>query len=87
MTSEELQDARDYLTGSFVFAFESSGQISRFLVHAEMYGLGFDYVQKYPEYIHAVTINDVARVAKMYLDCENYTLVVVGPVTESENAL
>jgi len=80
VTEQELQDAKDYLTGSFVFAFESSSQIARFLVHAQVYGLGFDYVEKYPEYIRAITIDDVFRVAKMYLDSENYTLVVVGPV-------
>ncbi len=79
VTAEELQDAKDYLTGSFVFAFESSPQIARFLVHAEVYGLGFDYVEKYPEYIRSITIEDISRVAKMYLDAENYTLVVVGP--------
>jgi len=80
VTEQELQDAKDYLTGSFVFAFESSSQIARFLVHAQIYGLGFDYVEKYPEYIRAITIEDVSRVAKMYLDSQNYTLVVVGPV-------
>src|SRR5438094_1428080 len=80
VTAEELQDAKDYLTGSFVFAFESSPQIARFLVHAEVYGLGFDYVEKYLEYIRRVTIEDISRVAKMYLDSENYTLVVVGPL-------
>ncbi len=85
VTVEELQDAKDYLTGSFVFAFESSAQISRFLVHAEIYGLGFDYVQKYPEYIHAITIKDVSRAAKLYLDSENYTVVVVGPVAGNGN--
>ncbi len=85
VTVEELQDAKDYLTGSFVFAFESSAQISRFLVHAEIYGLGFDYVQKYPDYIHAITIQDVSRAAKLYLDSENYTLVVVGPVAGNGN--
>ena len=79
VTVQELQDAKDYLTGSFVFAFESSPQIARFLVHAEVYGLGFDYVEKYPEYIRAITIEDISRVAKKYLDSENYTLVVVGP--------
>ncbi len=82
VTSQELRDAKDYLTGSFVFAFESSSQIARFLVHAEVYNLGFDYVEKYPEYIRAVSIEDVSRVAKMYLNSENYTLVVVGPVAE-----
>src|SRR5438093_5691871 len=80
VTAQELQDAKDYLTGSFVFSFESSPQIARFLVHADVYGLGFDYVVKYPEYIRSVTIEDISRVAKMYLDSENYTLVVVGPV-------
>jgi zinc protease len=83
VTTEELQDAKDYLTGSFVFAFESSPQIARFLVHAEVYGLGFDYIEKYPEYIRAITVEDITRVAKTYLDSENYTLVVVGP-TENE---
>jgi zinc protease len=85
VTQEELQDAKDYLTGSFVFAFESSPQIARFLVHAEVYGLGFDYIEKYPEYVRGITVEDVARVAKKYLDSENYTLVVVGPVAENGN--
>jgi zinc protease len=85
VTAQELQDAKDYLTGSFVFAFESSPQIARFLVHAEVYGLGFDYIERYPQYIRAVTVDDISRVAKKYLDSENYTLVVVGPVAEDGN--
>jgi len=80
VTAEELQDAKDYLTGSFVFAFETSAQIARFLVHAEVYRLGFNYVERYPEYIKHVSIEDIERVARKYLDPENYTLVVVGPV-------
>src|SRR5215475_880419 len=87
VTVQELQDAKDYLTGSFVFAFESSAQIARFLVHAEVYGLGFDYMEKYPEFIRSITIDDVARVARKYLDSENYTLVVVGPVAEDGNLI
>jgi zinc protease len=87
VTAQELQDAKDYLTGSFVFAFESSPQIARFLVHAEVYGLGFDYVEKYPDYIRAVTVEEISRVARKYLDSENYTLVVVGPAAEYGNAL
>jgi len=87
VTAEELQDAKDYLTGSFVFAFESSPQIARFLVHAEVYGLGFDYIDKYPQYVRAVTVDDISRVARKYLDSENYTLVVVGPVAEDGNLI
>ena len=87
VTEQELQDAKAYLTGSFVFAFESSAQIARFLVHAEVYALGFDYVERYPEYIDAVTREDIVRVAKRYLSADNYTLVVVGPVDEKGNLL
>src|SRR4029077_5192715 len=83
VTAQELQDARDYLTGSFVFAFESSSQIARFLAHPEIYGLGVYYIEKYPKYICAVTAEDVTRVARKYLDSENYTMVVVGPVNQN----
>jgi zinc protease len=83
VTDHELQDARDYLTGSFVFSFETSSQIARFLVHAEIYGLGFDYIEKYPEYIRAITTSDISRVARKYLDSENYSMVVVGPIDEN----
>src|SRR5262245_41119204 len=85
VSESELQDAKEHLTGSFVFAFETSGQIARFLVHAQVYGLGFDYIDKYPEHINRVTIEDIARVARKYLDPQNYTLVVVGPVNQDEN--
>jgi len=87
VTTQELQDAKDYLTGSFVFAFEASPQIARFLVHAQVYGLGFDYIEKYPSYIRAVTVDDISRVARKYLDSDNYTLVVVGPVAENGNPI
>jgi zinc protease len=54
---------------------------------AEVYGLGFDYIDKYPQYVRAVTIDDISRVARKYLDSENYTLVVVGPVAEDGNLI
>ncbi len=76
---EELEDAKAYLTGSFVFAFESNSQITRFLTNAEVYGLGFDYLEKYPTYINDVTVEDISRVAGQYLDTEHYTLVIAGP--------
>ncbi len=79
VTDQELNDARAYLTGSFVFAFESSGQIARFLTNAEVFDLGFDYVDKYPTYIDGVTAEDILRVARTHLDTRNYSLVIAGP--------
>lgn len=82
VSAQELQDAKDFLTGSFVFAFESSAQIARFLIQATVYDLGFDYGEKYPRLIRAITAADITRVARQYLDTENYTLTVTGPSTE-----
>jgi zinc protease len=82
VSAEELQDAKDFLTGSFVFAFESSAQIARFLIQATIYDLGFDYGEKYPGLIKDISAEDIARVAGLYLDTENYTLTVSGPMEE-----
>lgn len=79
VAEDELRDAKQYLTGSFVFHFQTHSQIAHFMVLAERYGLGFDYVKKYPGLINSVTGEDIARVAKTYLHPEAATLVVVGP--------
>jgi zinc protease len=78
VSDKELTDAKSYLTGSFPLRIDSNSKIAGFLVAVEFYGLGLDYVDKYKTLIDAVTKDDVLRVAKKYLDPENYVLVVVG---------
>jgi zinc protease len=80
VADEELETAKSYLTGSFVLRFQKNSQIAEFLLEAEVYGLGFDYLEKYPDFIRAVKVEDVSRVAQTYIDPENLTTVVVGPV-------
>lgn len=80
VTPEELETAQLYLTGSFVFHFQRNSQIAEFLLEAETYGLGFDYLEKYPELIRAVTVEEVGRVTRQYIDPVNLTTVVVGPL-------
>ena len=82
VTAEELETAKLYLTGSFVFHFQRNSQIADFLLEAELYGLGFDYLQRYPELIRATSIEDVSRVTRKYIDPQNLTTVVVGPIDE-----
>lgn len=76
---EELDAAQAYLTGSFVFGFETNAQIARFLINAEVFGLGFDYVEQYPKYIDAVNADQITRAAAEHLSTIDYTLVVAGP--------
>ncbi|MBI4863472.1 MAG: insulinase family protein [Candidatus Riflebacteria bacterium] len=78
----ELKDAKDYLTGSFVFKFETASQLASFLVDAERYQLGDDYLARYPELINEVSVADVTRVARQYLAPGAFSTVIVGPVDE-----
>ncbi len=77
---EELSLAQDYLTGSFVFDFQSNADLARFLIFTELFQLGSDYPQRYAEFIRAVSIGEVTRVARVHLDTVNYCQVMVGPV-------
>jgi zinc protease len=81
-SDEELATAKAYLTGSFVFEFETNAQIAAFLVNAEIYGLGFDYAQRFPAEIKQITAEEVLRVAREYIAPQNLTLVVAGPVDD-----
>jgi zinc protease len=79
ITDQELATAQDYLTGNFVFEFQSNVNIARFLLATELYDLGQDYTQRYPEIIREITREEVHRVACQYLDTVHYATVVVGP--------
>jgi zinc protease len=76
---QELEDARAYLTGSFVFGFETNAQLTRFLISAHLFDLGFDYIDKYPGYIEKVSAAEIRRVARAHLSTEHCVLVVAGP--------
>lgn len=78
VSDEELSGAKDYLTGSFPRRLDTSRKIADFLATVEFYNLGLDYAEKYASFINAVTKEDVQRVARKYLDAENFVLIVVA---------
>lgn len=84
VSDQELDDAKAYMTGSFPRRLETNRKIADFVAGVEFYGLGDDYVEKYPRYIKAVTKDDVLRAARKYLDPENYVLVVVAKQSEAK---
>lgn len=78
VSEEELNDAKAYLTGSFPLRLDTNAEIAQLLTGIEFYGLGLDYVERYPKLIEAVTREEVLQVAKRYLDPERFVLVVVA---------
>jgi zinc protease len=75
VSAEELDDAIAYIRGTLRRGFEDQAQYLSG-------GIALGYYQPIESYIdkfEAVTAADVQRVARTYLDPENYTLVVLGP--------
>lgn len=79
VTPEELKEAKDYLVNSYVFDFQSQGQLASYLQITQYYGLGYNHRQGFTQAVRKITAADVQRVARQYLDPDHYTLVVVGP--------
>lgn len=80
---EELQEAKDYLTGSFPLRMDTHAKLANFLINQEFYGLGLDYIDKYTEWIRKVTPQDILRAAKKHLDPDRFILVAVGKQSEA----
>ena len=76
-TATELEDAKTFLTGSFALRLNSTGSIAQFLVGIQVQELGIDYPEKRNQYIEAVTLDDVRRVAQR-LDPAELSFVVIG---------
>ena len=85
ITSQELSTAKDFLTGSFVFEFQSDANVAQFLLATELFNLGKDYPERYPRIIRDIDCEAVNRVARRYLDTVNYTTVVVGPTHDERS--
>lgn len=78
VTEDELSAAKTYLTGSFPLRFDSNAKIANFLVFMQREGLGRDYLDRRTGLIEAITVEDIARVAKRLLNPEALSVVVVG---------
>ena len=75
----ELRDTKGYLVGSIPLKLETNEGRAAILRHIEFYGLGRDYVERYPELVNAVTAEDVQAAARKHIAVDGYALVVTRP--------
>ena len=45
----------------------------------EFFGLGLDYLDRYPELVRAVTREQAHEAAKKHIDARGYALCIAGP--------
>jgi zinc protease len=79
LTEGEVDRAKKYLIGNFEIGLQTNGVQANQMSLDELYGLGFDHYQKYPQEIQKVTQEDVNRVAKKYFNLESYAIAIIRP--------
>ena len=81
-TDEELQDAKDFLTGVFPIRAETQEGLTSLIVSQKLYNLPDDYLQTYREKIDAVTVEEVEQIAKKHIKPDQMAMVIVGDAGE-----
>jgi zinc protease len=77
-TEQEVDDAKMYMTGSWPLRFTSTDRVADILVAVQRDALGLDFLDRRNDYIDAVTLDDVRRVAAELYQPNALTVVVVG---------
>ncbi|MGE3333734.1 MAG: M16 family metallopeptidase [Rhodospirillaceae bacterium] len=78
-TQQELNDAKQYLTGAWPLRFTSTGSIADTLLAVQRDNLGLDYIDKRNSYIESVTLEQAKALSKKLYEPDNLVVVVVGP--------
>lgn len=78
VTREELDSARNYLTGVFSLGIATQDGMLTQLSTQYLDRLPEDYLEKYREHIRALTADDVLAAARRHFDSANAQIVVVG---------
>jgi zinc protease len=77
---DEVERAKRYLTGAYVFEFQTVEQRAERLLDLERLGLSLDEPLRWPERIAAITPHQVRRAARMHLRPDALFRVEYGPL-------
>ena len=77
-TPSEFDNAKRYLTGSFLLDFDTSAKVASSLLRLWLDGEGPDYLLTRNQKIDRVTLGDVKRVAAAALAADRLIITVVG---------
>ena len=78
MSAEELAVAKTYLTGEYPLRFDGNAEIAKIMVGMQMIGLPPEYVVNRNDYVEAVTLEEINRVASELLQPVDLHFVIVG---------
>lgn len=77
-SAAELKGIQNYIAGFYVLRNSTRAGIAGQLFFLELHGLPDSYLTGFPTRVHAVTPEEVTRIARTYIKPDEMTLVVVG---------
>jgi len=83
-TEAELEEAVSYLTGVFPVRLETNAGVASQILGAELYGLGLDYIARYPAIIRGVSLEATRAAAHKYLRPSAHALAIAGSYPEEQ---
>lgn len=75
---DELDDAKNFLTGVFPIRAETQEGLTNLLVNQFLYGLPDDYLETYRDRVSAVSRDDVLNAAQRIVRPDEIAIVIVG---------
>ncbi len=87
VSEEELQTAKNYLTGVFALRLAEPRTVADFAFEIAHYGLPDDYFVNYLKTLNAVTVEDIQRVAGRFILPENCHIMVAGKADDISEGL
>jgi zinc protease len=79
VTARELGDNKSHAIGSMPLGLETNDGVAGVILDMEFYGLGLDYLIRYPDLINSITAAQIQAAAQNYLDAKHFALAVAGP--------
>lgn len=75
---EELTDEKSSAIGSFKVGLATNSGLAGALWNAEFYKLGVDYIDRYPQIIQSVSVEEVNAAIRKYFRPDQLTVVIAG---------
>jgi len=74
----EMEESKRSIVASFALSLEQPSRVLAFAITRKLYDLPTDYWDVYAAKIAAVTVDDIQRIARKYLDPEKIQIAAVG---------
>ena len=74
-----LIDAKREVLAEFESKFKTDEGLAQSFLDIELYGLGRDYILIYPQWIEAITLDNISKAAQKYLKPLSVVIVITGP--------